>query len=138
MFGCLTGSLYNMSADLYRQTKTTDRSGQVVRSWAKLKTFECYATQTSSGSTSNRSGAMESWDKKWYYEDSVRIKTQESIKLGDRIYSISDASGNCVWNEEDNDPTIFDVTGIVPVVSAFGEFREYDVLLSRAEVQKFA
>lgn len=138
MFGCVTGSLYSMSADLYRQTKTTDRSGQVVRSWSKLKTFSCFASQASSGSTSNRSGAMENWDKTWQYEDFVRIKTQEVIDRGDRIYAISDNEGNSIWNETPGTPTIFDVVGVVPLVGPFGDLREYDILVNRAEVQEFA
>lgn len=72
--------------------------------------------------------------------DYVKITFPANVKLSnrDRITNIRDKHGNIIWKEEEKDgqpATIFNVSGIIPIIDPFGKHIESFALLERAENQ---
>ncbi len=132
MYGCITGSTYTNTADVYRQTKTVDDTGQTQREWSLLSVIACHASRAYLG----KPNANEEWSGNTYRtNESVILKTRAEIERGDRVAGILDINSKDLWKESDTESTIFDVVGIDPITDGFGQFVEYEVFLSRSEVQ---
>lgn len=130
MYGCITGSRYTNTAEVYRQTKTVDDTGQTQRVWSLLDTINCQVSRAYLGKPN------EEWSGSTYRtNESAILKTRAEIERGDRIASILDVNGKDLWKESDSETTIFDVVGIDPITDGFGQFIEYEIFLSRSEVQ---
>lgn len=85
-------------------------------------------------------GTTERWSSRGHIEhvDSVTMKFPPFVNLSarDRVTNIRDKrSGKTIWTEDDGTPTVFEVTGTVPITDMFGKVIEYSTLLNRAEVQ---
>lgn len=132
MYGCITGSRYSHTAEVYRQTKTVDDTGQTQREWSLLYVVACQASRAYLGKPMR----YEEWSGNTYRtNESVILKTRAEIERGDRVAGILDINHKDLWKESDTESTIFDVVGIDPITDGFGEFVEYEVFLSRSEVQ---
>lgn len=130
MYGCITGSRYSNTAEIYRQTKTVDDTGQTQREWSLQYVIACQASRAYLGKPN------EEWSGNTYRtNESVILKTRAEIERGDRVAAIEDSLGKDLWKESDTESTIFDVVGIDPITDGFGQFVEYEVFLSRSEVQ---
>lgn len=133
MYGCITGSRYSHTAEVYRQTKTVDDTGQTQREWSLLYVVAC---QASPALRAYLGKPNEEWSGNTYRtNESVILKTRAEIERGDRVAGILDINHKDLWKESDTESTIFDVVGIDPITDGFGEFVEYEVFLSRSEVQ---
>ena len=85
-------------------------------------------------------GTTERWSSRGYIEhvDSVTMKFPPGVHLSerDRVTNVRDQkSGKILWTEENGKPTVFEVTGSVPIIDMFGGVIEQSALLNRAEVQ---
>lgn len=128
-------------------------SGEIIRSWQSgstdqgtpndtsddLETFPCIARGIIDGGI-RVSGTTERWSSLYDAVDYVKITFPANVKLSrrDRITNIRDQHGNIIWFEEerlDGAPTVFSVTGVIPVIDPFGRHIESNALLSRAEAQ---
>lgn len=123
-----------MTADVYREQTESDELGQISREWTLWKTVSCYAHSIEA--TGRSFGSQETWDRRYDYEDIVKFRTGEDILLSDRVTNIKDANGRLLWKNDDLSATNFNVVGIAPRASAFGEFVGYDIMLHRAEIQE--
>lgn len=131
MYGCITGSRYTNTAEIYRQTKTVDDTGQTQREWSLLSVIACQASRAYYLGKPN-----EEWSGNTYRtNESIILKTRAEIERGDRVAGILDINSKDLWKESDTESTIFDVVGIDPITDGFGQFVEYEVFLSRSEVQ---
>ena len=131
MYQCLTSSKYSMQADLYRQVRSTDDSGQIIRSWEKLDTFNCYIYAVES--TGAAFSARERFGSTWSYDIYARMSTSKKLALGDRVTSVRDSLGTALWTDIDDKDIVFNVTGVAPKTTPFGSLLEFDVMLNRAE-----
>lgn len=130
MYGCITGSRYSNTAEIYRQTKTVDDTGQTQREWSLQYIIACQVSRAYLGKPN------EEWSGNTYRtNESAILKTRAEIERGDRVAAIEDSLGKDLWKESDTESTIFDVVGIDPITDGFGQFVEYEVFLSRSEVQ---
>jgi len=137
MFGCIVGSMYNMKADVFKQEKRQDpETGSIERVWMLVETIDVMARGL--GNLRGKDfGTTDKWRDIYRKEDYLRIKTMYKIDDTMRVTNVRGSDGEIIWLEEgaSEDPTIFDVIGVTPVVEPFGTQIEYDVFLDRAEVQ---
>jgi hypothetical protein len=165
MITCLTGARFNMKADILRQgdistAPETDGewidvrdpdSGEIVRKWQPididnpdtpevetLESFACEARGIIDGGI-RVSGTTERFGEIYDNVDYVKITFPAGTPLSrrDRVTNIRDANGNVIWKEEENGgkPTIFNVSGITPIIAPFVGHIESFALLERAEAQ---
>lgn len=104
-----------------------------------LTTFRCVARGIIDGGI-RVAGTTERWDELYQNVDYVKITFPAStvINRRDRVTNIRDSKGNIIWKEEeqpDAPPTIFNVSGITPILDPFGKHIESFALLERAEIQ---
>lgn len=129
-------------------------TGEIIRVWEPntgttddpstpadegLETFNCIARGILDGGI-RVAGTTERWNEIYDAVDYVRITFPARVRLSrrDRITNIRDNRGNIIWREEeraDQAPTVFEVTGITPVVDPFGRHIENMALLERADTQ---
>lgn len=137
MFGCIISGIYNMKADLYRQIVKQDaRTGEVQRMWEFIGSIEVMARGL--GNLRGKDfGTTDKWKDIYTKSDYLRIKTMDKIDDTMRVTNVRDVNGKVAWIEEGDseEPTIFDVIGVTPVIEPFGQHLEYDVFLNRSEVQ---
>ena len=132
MYWCITGSRTTNTAEIYRQTKTVDDTGQTQREWSLLSVMACQASRA----YLYLGKPNEEWSGNTYRtNESIILKTRAEIERGDRVAGILDINSKDLWKESDTESTIFDVVGIDPITDGFGQFVEYEVFLSRSEVQ---
>lgn len=136
--GCITGSRYAMTLDLYKEARTQNaETREIERVWSKDTTISGMAWGvTASGK--DFPGTYEYFDKTYEATEIVRVISAAPIPKQYKVTNIQNASG-VVWKEDSiaNTPaTIFDSRGSVPVTDPFGRVVEYATFLTRAEVQK--
>lgn len=128
-----------MTMDVLSQTRTQRESGEIVREWSpKLQKVPCMARGIS-GNGIRVVGSTERWDNRHENVEFVKIRTSYLLDKRDRITNIMDSSGNLAWQELNKEgvetPIEFEVLGSTPIVGPFGDVQEYDVLVTRAEIQ---
>ncbi len=149
--GIISGK-YNMKADVLHSVvidpvtnqpvpggSTQDESGDITTTWdtvpdtdvnniPELDEIWCKAR----ASQGNRGvDSTEDWDEQFIEVDWVQLKTNFPIRKTDRVTNIRDRHGRQLWTDENGDPVLFDVVGIVPAVEPYGHLTEYDALLRR-------
>lgn len=122
-----------MTAEVYRESTSSDKFGQISRTWSLLKTISCHAHAIEA--TGRSFGSQETWDKTYDYEDIVKIRTSDEVILTDQIKSIKSDDGAVLWKNADGTDMVFNIVGIAPQTSVFGELVGYDIMVKRAEVQ---
>jgi hypothetical protein len=136
LYGCVTGSRYTMNASLFSEALGQDPdSGEFQRGYVFEGRIKCYAAGIAA-SGKDTPGTFESYTSQGIYSasDLVRIYTADPIPKAFKVSSIQDAKG-VMWREDDDEPTIFDSNGSVPIVNAKGRIVEYVTMLTRSEVQ---
>lgn len=128
-------------------------SGEIIRIWQpydqtddvdtpdtneSLDSFWCEARGIIDGGI-RVAGTTERWDELYQNVDFVKITFPAGTRLTrrDRVTNIRDKQGNVIWKEEENEdkPTVFNVSGITPIIDPFGKHIESFALLERAEAQ---
>lgn len=163
MGGCISSAIFDMQADVLRlstdpivtghpnwEYQQDPISGAIKKVWVldqdltgstnRIETISCTASGFISNST-NRLGTTEEYVGNIYKEtDFVALTFPASVTLSrrDRITNIRMiGSTTAIWTEEETGlPTVFEVSGITPIVAPFaGHVQNYTVL-QRADVQK--
>lgn len=123
-----------MSMDVLAQDNFQSESGEIQRTWLpKDVGVKCLARGISGGGI-RVVGSTERWGDRYDDVEYVKIQTNYNVSKRDRVTNIKTSNGQLAW-EDEGVPIIFDVVGSTPVVGAFGELLEYDVLVTRAEIQ---
>ena len=130
-------------------------SGDIIRVWQpqhqstdnpstptdeSLTSFDCEARGIVDGGI-RVSGSTERFGFLYEDVDYVKITFPADVELSkrDRVTNIRDSQGNVIWKERHipgNPPTIYEVTGVTPIVDPFGIHIESFALLKRSEKQK--
>jgi len=131
---CLYGSIYTHTADIYTMSEVSNkRTGQKQKTWSLDRTVPCSARPTTSTGRAGASG--ENFTRMYEAYSYVRIKTAERVDLSSKITNIQ-SEGNVMWTEDDGEPTVFEVTGITPVMDVFSTLIGYEVLCNRSSDQR--
>lgn len=162
MVVCLTSTRFNMWADVLRQGEENPSvpgeyvnqqdpdSGEFIRVWQPydveddpdteedegLYSFRCMARGILEGGI-RVSGTTERFTDLYEAVDYVKIWFPANTKLSrrDRITNVRNRTGIVWMEEETGKPTIFSVTGVIPIVDPFGKHIESTALLERVETQ---
>lgn len=123
-------STHTMLVDLYDEDITYGKSGQPLRTWAKIDEIACLARGIL-GQGIRVVGSSQTFIAE-DYEDVEVVKlrtTYEDLHKGMRMSNIRDgSSGKVLWKDKDG-PITFSIDGITPVFDPFNTVIEYDVLL---------
>lgn len=131
---CLLSARFNMLMDVMKQENYQSESGEIQRRWlVKDADVNCIARGISGGGI-RVVGSTERWSETQDDVEYVKIQTNYNLSKRDRITNIRTGTGAVAW-EDEGIPIIFDVVGSTPVIGPFGQLVEYDVLVTRAEVQ---
>jgi hypothetical protein len=96
------------------------------------KTISCTARGLGKNVTT---AGMETFSSLYEMFTHIRIKTAERIDLSSKITNIR-SGDDIMWMEDDGDPTVFDVVGLIPVTEVFGTLVGYEVLCNRSSAQR--
>lgn len=133
---CLYGSQYIHSADIYTMSETSIKAtGQKKKTWAFNKTIPCLAKAMSRNRNSLSGSTGETYAKLYEAYTHIRIKTSERIDLSSKVTNIK-SNDDVAWMEDDGEPTVFEVVGLVPVLDIFGGLTGYEVLCNRSSDQR--
>lgn len=133
---------YNMTAELWTQTTSQNRAGEIERAWTFKREFPCIARGVTGGGI-RVVGSTERWVEGDYSDiEWVKLQTSTSIDKRDRVYNIKtrgeDVSSWSTYDPETETfkPKMFEVLGATPIQDPFGRQVEFDVLLTGAENQE--
>lgn len=138
MFDCALSARYSFKADVWKKTMTTNKAGQLVATWTKDKTIDCFAETIIDGGI-RVAGTTERFTDVYYNIDWIKLTSKVPLRRSDRVTNIRPANSNtAAWVEEEltgTPPTWFNANGSAPITDPFGRVVEYKTLLERAEVQ---
>lgn len=125
-------------------------SGELIRVWqpaeddpetpeveGQLESFSCLARGIMEGGI-RVAGTTERFGETYDAVDYIKIWFSPRVHLSrrDRITNVRDKRGNVIWMEEETGkPTVFSVTGVIPIIDPFGKHTESTALLERVESQ---
>lgn len=131
---CLYGSLYSHTADIYTVTETNNKqTGQKIRTWTYSDSIECNAKPVNT--TGKSLAAGEVFAKLYEAYSYIRIKTPVRVDISSKITNIK-SDDNVMWMEDDGEPTVFEVSGVVPVMDIFNSLMGYELLCNRSSDQR--
>lgn len=140
---CLSSLNYTMKADIYKPMIEQDEIGAVKKTYVYEKTIGCFArTDIKKGMGAN-SDTMNMNDYINYLSSFVKLRTSEVVPTNRRIVNLRNDDG-VIWKESQdttsaggyNGSTIFEPRGSTPIINFDGSIVEYEVILSRQEVQR--
>lgn len=134
MLHCLLSARFNMLMDVQTQEKYQTESGEIHRSWATKDTDVACIARGISGGGIRVVGSTERWGDRHEDVEYVKVQTKYNLSKRDRVTNIRSGNNRLAW-EDNGEPIVFDVVGSTPVIGPFGDLVEYDVLLTRAEIQ---
>lgn len=126
MYGCVAGAMHPMTADVYRQQKSQNSAGQIIREWVLLESINCRTVPN------RRVSGSEQWGAEYRYDQSMTLKTLFELSQDDKIAGIKDVNGTLLYGD-----TIFEVSEITALVDGPGRLFEREATLKRSEVQSF-
>jgi hypothetical protein len=145
MFPCNTSAKYNMKADVYVSSLTTNQyTGASQKTWTLLKSIDCSVRGTLRKGVGDNSAIANTVDQMEKYSESLKMRTRQILNTDYRIANVRNRSG-AIWKEGDdvgqfgngvNGTTVFEVTGTVPIVGVDGSVLEYEITLLRQDIQK--
>ena len=118
--------MHPMTADVYRQQKSQNSAGQIVREWVLLQSIKCRTVPN------KRVSSAEQWGAEYRYDQSLTLKTIFDISQDDKIAGIKDVDGTELYPG-----IIFEVSEVTALVDGVGRLFERDITLKRSEVQSF-
>lgn len=134
MINCLLSARFNMVMDVLSQENFQTESGEINRRWLpKAADVACIARGISGGGI-RVVGSTERWGDRHEDVEYVKIQTNYNLSKRDRVTNIRTCHGQLAW-EDRGVSIVFDVVGSTPVIDPFGTLVEYDVLVTRAEIQ---
>lgn len=138
MYGCLQGSVFTMTADIYSQISEQDEStNAIVRRWVLLKNISCsiIPIRESGGSATSDN---KTFGKDYIEELEVKMYTLEKLSKRWRVTSIKNSQKQDLYTEIDrvSEPsTIFEVYASHPIFDMYGNIQYFENHLKRTQVQ---
>ena len=138
MYGCLQGSVFTMTADIFSQISEQDEStNAIVRRWVLLKNISCsiMPIRESGGSATSDN---KTFGKDYVEELEVKMYTIEKLSKRWRITSIKNSQKQDLYTEIDriSEPsTIFEVYASHPIFDMYGNIQYFENHLKRTQVQ---
>lgn len=138
MYGCLQGSVFTMTADIYSQISEQDEStNAIVRRWVMLKNISCSVIpiRESGGSATSDN---KTFGKDYVEELEVKMYTLEKLSKRWRVTSIKNSQKQDLYTEIDrvSEPrTIFEVYASHPIFDMYGNIQYFENHLKRTQVQ---
>lgn len=138
MYGCLQGSVFTMTADIYYQISDQDEStNAITRRWVILKNISCSVIpiRESGGSATSDN---KNFGKNYIEELEVKMYTLERLSKRWRVSGIKNAQKEDLYTELDriSEPsTIFEVYASHPIFDMYGNIQYFENHLKRTQVQ---
>lgn len=138
MYGCLQGSVFTMTADIYSQIQEQDENtNAITRRWVLMKNIQCSIVpiRESGGSATSDN---KTFGKDYIEELEVKMYTLEKLSKRWRISGIKNSQKQELYTEIDriSEPsTIFEVYASHPVFDMFGNVQYFENHLKRTQVQ---
>lgn len=138
MYGCLQGSVFTMTADIYYQISDQDEStNAITRRWVILKNISCSVIpiRESGGSATSDN---KTFGKNYIEELEVKMYTLERLSKRWRVSGIKNAQKEDLYTELDriSEPsTIFEVYASHPIFDMYGNIQYFENHLKRTQVQ---
>lgn len=143
MAGCISSTSYTMQADIYSASVTQGAAGEVIKTWVKEETIDCYARGILRKGVGENSTAFEVNNYVNILNSMVKIRTTKVIPSNKRVVAIRNEYE--VVYKEGQDPssaggldgaTIFEPRGSTPITNFDGSIIEYETVLMRQEIQR--
>ncbi len=143
MSGCISSTAYTMKADIYSASVTQGVAGEVIRTWVKEETIDCYARGILRKGVGENSTAFEINNYVNILNSMVKVRTNKIIPADKRVVNIRN-DYETVY-KEGQDPssaggvggaTIFEPRGSTPIINFDGSVIEYETVLMRQEIQR--
>lgn len=135
--GCITSSQFTMLVDIKSEVVVQDKlSGSIQKTFVLTDPNQkCKAVSAAGDKSLNVS--TQTFGELYNEDDWVAVIVGPSVNVSksSQVTNIRDANGTVVWEEEDGDPTVFNVLGIVPKMNPFGVVVEKKLIVNRAESQ---
>ena len=138
MYGCLQGSVFTMTADIYYQISDQDEStNAITRRWIIMKNISCSVIpiRESGGSATSDN---KTFGKNYVEELEVKMYTLEKLSKRWRVSGIRNAQKEELYTELDriSEPsTIFEVYASHPIFDMYGNVQYFENHLKRTQVQ---
>lgn len=138
MYGCLQGSVFTMTADIYSQISDQDEStNAITRRWVLLKNISCsiIPIRESGGSATSDN---KTFGKDYIEELEVKMYTLEKLSKRWRVSGIKNSQKQDLYTELDriSEPsTIFEVYASHPIFDMYGNIQYFENHLKRTQVQ---
>jgi hypothetical protein len=132
-----------MQADIYSASVTQGAAGEVIKTWVKEETIDCYARGILRKGVGENSTAFEVNNYVNILNSMVKIRTTKVIPSNKRVVAIRNEYE--VVYKEGQDPssaggldgaTIFEPRGSTPITNFDGSIIEYETVLMRQEIQR--
>jgi hypothetical protein len=132
-----------MQADIYSASVTQGAAGEVIKTWVKEETIDCYARGILRKGVGENSTAFEVNNYVNILNSMVKIRTTKVIPSNKRVVAIRNDSE--IVYKEGQDPssaggvggaTIFEPRGSTPITNFDGSVIEYETVLMRQEIQR--
>lgn len=139
MYGCLQGSIFMMTADIYKQISDQDESTNAfTRRWVILKNIPCSIVPV------RESGGSITADNKQFSKDyieelEIKMHTIEPLSKRWRISGIKNNQQQRLYVELDRvskPDTIFGVYSSHPIFDVYGNVQYYENHIKRVTVQE--
>lgn len=138
MYGCIQSSVYNMTADIYKQkTKQDAETFEIKRSWHLLENIPCMIVpiRESGGSATSDNKVFRS---EYIEELEIKMYTSKRLSKRWRVAGIKNFNRESLYTEIDkvSDPdTVFEVFASHPIFDIFGNIQYFENHLKRTQVQ---
>lgn len=138
MYGCLQGSVFTMTADVYSQIQEQDEStNAIVRRWVLKNNISCsiIPIRESGGSATSDN---KTFNKDYIEELEIKMYTLEKLSKRWRVSGIKNSKKEEVYKEVDriSEPsTIFEIYASHPIFDMYGNVQYFENHLKRTQVQ---
>ncbi|MGY4959886.1 hypothetical protein [Streptomyces sp. 900105245] len=124
---------YELRAEVYRAVSYQDPdSGAIINTYDYANPEVIKVT----GGSVRPWGSIQDFGKDYQYRDYLQLFSPTEIPLDARIGRIRNKAGDVLWQEDNGNPTLFDVFGCFPENDPRGTAVDFRILLSRTEVQE--
>jgi len=128
-----------MTLDIYKQYEQQDPdTGSLIKEWHFTETVPCYVKGIISNSATSRGGDKEKFGTRYGYDQFLEVRTTRKLTLREKITNISNSDGTVIYEELNyptSTPTVFEITGTVPITDPFGSILGYNSTIKRSENQ---
>jgi len=135
----LVSGMLVMTMDIYKQFDLQDENtGAIKKEWNYYETIPCYVKGIISNSATSRGGDKETFGQRYGYQQFLEVRTIRKLTLREKITNIANSFGEVIYEELNyptSTPTVFEVTGTVPITDPFGAILGYNSTIKRSENQ---